>query len=201
MLSQATLKTELMEAISPLNRGILATDAQKLAIAAIVTRLENFNPTPRPLEAPELLNGNWQLLYTTSDELLGIDRFPLIRLGNVYQCIQVQEQRIYNIAEIPNLPLLNGLVCVSAEFEPVSAQRVAVKFNRAIFGLQTLLGYAAPDPFMAKLQQTPKLNLLQGIDFTIQPSREPGWLEVTYLEADMRIGRGNQGSIFVLKKV
>jgi PAP_fibrillin len=201
MVSQADLKAELMATLSPLNRGVLATAEQKLAITALITRLEDFNPTPRPLEAPELLNGNWQLLYTTSDELLGIDRFPLVRLGNVYQCIQVESQRIYNIAEIPNLPLLDGLVCVSAQFEPVSAQRVNVKFDRAIFGLQKLLGYEAPDPFMEKLKQTPKLNLLQGIDFTISPSRDPGWLEVTYLEADMRIGRGNQGSLFVLKKV
>ncbi|MEL6764608.1 MAG: PAP/fibrillin family protein, partial [Cyanobacteria bacterium J06607_6] len=46
-----------------------------------------------------------------------------------------------------------------------------------------------------------KLPLWQGIDFRINRDRQSGWLEVTYLDDDLRISRGNQGSLFVLKKV
>ena len=192
-------KTDLLDAIAPTNRGLLAAPEQKADILSKVVSLEARNPTASPLSETELLNGNWQLLYTTSSELLGIDRFPLLGLGNIYQCVRIDQQRIYNLAEIR--AALGGLVSVTATFEAVSDQRVNVRFDRAIFGLQATLGYQNPDQFIQAMQQQSKFNLMRGIDFTVNSSREPGWLEVTYLDSTMRIGRGNQGSVFVLKKV
>ncbi|MGL4881863.1 MAG: PAP/fibrillin family protein, partial [Waterburya sp.] len=29
---------------------------------------------------------------------------------------------------------------------------------------------------------------------------QKGWLDITYLDEDMRIGRGNEGNVFVLTK-
>ncbi|MEA5466350.1 PAP/fibrillin family protein [Leptothoe sp. PORK10 BA2] len=192
-------KTDLLNAIAPTNRGLLTSPEQQQAILTQVARLEACNPTPSPLTATDLLNGNWQLLYTTSSELLGIDRFPLLTLGNIYQWVDMAQQRIYNLAEIKSV--LGGLVSVTATFEAVSEKRVNVQFDRAIFGLQATLGYQNPSQFIATLQQTTKFNLIKGIDFTINSNRAPGWLEITYLDDTMRIGRGNQGSTFVLCKV
>lgn len=192
-------KIELLNAIAPTNRGLLATAAQKQDILAKVAQLEGCNPTPNPLSAADLLHGNWQLLYTTSTELLGIDQFPLLALGNIYQCVRMAQQRIYNLAEIKSV--IGGLVSVTATFEAASDQRVNVRFDRAIFGLQSALGYQNPNQFIDAMQQTSKFNLLKGIDFTISSNRDPGWLEVTYLDHTMRLGRGNQGSVFVLRKV
>ncbi|MEO0394546.1 MAG: PAP/fibrillin family protein [Cyanobacteria bacterium P01_A01_bin.137] len=192
-------KTDLLDAIAPTNRGLLTSPDQKQDILTKVARLEARNPTPNPLGAVDLLNGNWQLLYTSSSELLGIDRFPLCSLGNIYQCVRVEQQRIYNLAEVQSL--LGGLVSVTATFEPVSEKRVNVRFDRAIFGLQSTLDYQNPSQFIEAMQQTNKFNLLKGIDFTISSDRDPGWLEITYLDDTMRIGRGNQGSVFVLRKV
>ncbi|HEY9645497.1 MAG TPA: PAP/fibrillin family protein, partial [Chroococcidiopsis sp.] len=64
-------KAELLNAIAGKNRGLLATPIEKQAIMAAIAQLEDRNPTPRPLEAAEMLEGNWRLLYTTSAELLG----------------------------------------------------------------------------------------------------------------------------------
>ncbi|MBE9065884.1 PAP/fibrillin family protein [Leptolyngbya cf. ectocarpi LEGE 11479] len=192
-------KTDLLDAIAPTNRGLLITPEQKTDILSKITQLEGRNPTPNPLAAAELLNGNWQLLYTTSDELLGIDRFPLLALGSIYQCVRIEQQRIYNLAEIKSV--IGGLVSVTATFEAVSQQRVNVRFDRAIFGLQSTLGYQNPSQFIDAMQQQAQFNLLKGIDFTISSDRDPGWLEITYLDDTMRIGRGNQGSVFVLRKV
>ncbi|MFG6106206.1 fibrillin [Leptolyngbyaceae cyanobacterium CCMR0082] len=192
-------KTDLLDAIAPTNRGLLADDPEQQAdILKKVARLEASNPTSNPLSAIDLLNGNWQLLYTTSTELLGIDRFPLLALGNIYQWVQIEQMRIYNLAEIRSV--LGGLVSVTATFEPVSEKRVNVRFDRAIFGLQSTLGYQSPSQFIEAMQQTDKFNFFKGIDFTVSSNREPGWLEVTYLDQTMRIGRGNQGSVFVLRK-
>jgi len=215
-------KTDLRNAIANKNRGITATPADQQAIASIIARVEDLNPTPEPLSATDLLTGDWRLLYTTSQELLGIDRFPLATLGNIYQCVRPKDLRIYNIAEVQSIPYFEGLVSVVASFAPadsdypapdssnngsgdtavlpLSKKRVNVSFNRAVFGLQRILGYESPSQYIQKLETTEKFNLLQGIDFEINAERQQGWLEVTYLDKDLRIGRGNQGSLFVLTK-
>lgn len=194
-------KTELLEAIASTNRGLLASTTDQQAIQILVARLEDRTPTPEPLAAGSPLEGAWKLLYTTSSELLGIDRFPLYTLGQIYQCVYLADSRIYNIAEVVGLPFLEGLVSVSAGFEAVSQIRVNVQFERGVLGLQRTLGYMTPQSFIQKLQTTDKLPLWQGIDFSINRDRQAGWLEITYLDDDLRIGRGNQGSIFVLRKV
>ncbi|WOD40826.1 PAP/fibrillin family protein [Nodosilinea sp. E11] len=194
-------KAELLDAVASVNRGIAATPSDRTAIQAAAATLEGRNPTPRPLEASDRLNGDWLLLYTTSQELLNIDRIPLAALGPIYQCIRLAENRIYNIAEVNGPPLLSGLVAVAATLEPVSAQRVNVGFERGVVGLRQALGYRSPAQFIQALQSTPKFSLLQGLDFRINRDRSAGWLEVTYLDDDLRIGRGNQGSLFVLQRV
>ncbi|NJL47912.1 MAG: fibrillin [Leptolyngbyaceae cyanobacterium SM2_5_2] len=194
-------KAELLDEIAPLNRGLTATQTDRLAVQAAVARLEDRNPTPDPLAATTQLEGDWLLLYTTSQELLNIDRIPLTSLGAIYQSIRLAENRIYNLAEVSGPPLLSGLVAVAARLEPVSNRRVEVRFERGVVGLQKLLGYVSPSQFIGTLQTTDKFSLLQGVDFSINTERQSGWLEVTYLDDDLRIGRGNQGNLFVLQRV
>src|SRR4028118_982704 len=101
-------KAKLLEAIAGKNRGLLATEVDKQAILVAVSQLEERNPNPKPFEALDLLEGNWRLLYTSSDELLRIDNFPLLKLGQIYQCIRAKDSRVYNIAEVYGLPYLEG---------------------------------------------------------------------------------------------
>ncbi|HEY9823578.1 MAG TPA: PAP/fibrillin family protein [Candidatus Sericytochromatia bacterium] len=190
-------KEELLEAIAGKNRGLLASEADKAAILAVVARLEDRNPTPQPIEATDLLEGNWRLLYTTSNGLLNLGRFPVVQLGQIYQCVRTAEAKIYNIAEISGLPYLEGLVSVSARFEPVNERRVNVKFERSISGLQRLLGYQSPSNFIEQIEAGKKFP---AIDFNIESRDQQGWLDITYLDRDLRIGRGNEGSVFVLTK-
>jgi hypothetical protein len=190
-------KAELLEAIAGKNRGLLATDTDKQAILAAVSRLEDQNPTPRPIEATDLLEGNWRLLYTSSNSLLNLGRVPLLQLGQIYQCVRTATAKIYNIAEVSNLPYLEGLVSVSARFTPVNERRVDVKFERSISGLQRLIGYQSPTEFIQQIEAGKKFPAL---DFSIESGEQQGWLDITYLDNDLRIGRGNEGSVFVLTK-
>jgi PAP_fibrillin len=190
-------KEKLFEAIAPVNRGLEITEVQKQAIFAAIAYMEESNPTPKPTEAGELLSGNWRLLFTTSRDLLGFDRLPGIKLGQIYQCVRATEAKIYNVAEIYGLPLLEGLVSVCASFTPVSDRRVNVKFERSVVGLQRLINYKNIDEFVQVLQSGKKLR---AIDFAIKQGDRQGWLETTYLDQDLRIGRGNEGSVFVLRK-
>ncbi|MEH1885935.1 PAP/fibrillin family protein [Nostoc sp.] len=190
-------KAALMDAIAGTNRGLLATEAQKQAILAAIANLENFNPTPRPVEAGNLLDGNWRLLYTNSKALLNLDRLPFCKLGQIYQCIRVETTSVYNIAEIYGLPYLEGLVSIAAKFEPVSGQRVQVKFERSIIGLQRLIEYNSPVTFIQQIEEGRKFP---AIDVAINSDRQQGWLDITYIDNDLRIGRGNEGSVFILSK-
>jgi hypothetical protein len=190
-------KAALMDAIALTNRGLLATEAQKQVILAAIANLEDFNPTPRPVEASNLLDGNWRLLYTTSKALLNLDRLPLCKLGQIYQCIRVETTSVYNIAEIYGLPYLEGLVSVAAKFEPVSDRRVQVKFERSIIGLQRLIEYNSPVTFIQQIEAGRKFP---AIDFAVNSDNQQGWLDITYIDNDLRIGRGNEGSVFVLTK-
>ena len=190
-------KTAILEAIAGKNRGLLATEPDKQAILAAIANLEDLNPTPNPVEAAELLDGDWRLLYTTSKALLNLDGFPLSKLGQIYQCIRVATNSVYNIAEIYGLPYLEGLVSVAAKFEPVSSRRVNVKFNRSIIGLQRLIDYNSPANFIQQIESGKKFT---AIDFPIKSGEQQGWLDITYIDGDMRIGRGNEGSVFVLTK-
>ncbi len=191
-------KLALIEAIAGKNRGLLATESEKQAILIAIAILEERNPTPRPVEAVELLEGDWRLLYTTSSGLLNIDRFPFLELGQIYQSIRVKTSSVYNIAEIYGLPYLEGLVSVAAQFEPLSERRVQVKFQRSILGLQRLISYQSPASFIQQIEQSQKFAAL---DFALDSREQQGWLDITYLDSDLRIGRGNEGSVFVLTKV
>ncbi|KAM3093270.1 PAP/fibrillin family protein [Phormidesmis sp. 146-35] len=190
-------KAALLETIAGKNRGLLATDSQKQAILAAIAQLEDRNPTPRPIEALDLLDGDWRLIYTTSRGILSIDQVPFLKLGQVYQSIRAPEAKLYNIAELIGLPFVETIVSIGARFKPVSERRVDVKFERSVIGLQRLIGYQTPDRFIEQLESGQKLA---AIDFSVENRDQQGWLDITYLDEDLRIGRGNEGSVFVLTK-
>ncbi len=190
-------KAALLEAIAGKNRGLLASDPDRQAILSLVAQLEDRNPTPRPIEAISLLDGDWRLLFTTSRGILSIDQVPFLRLGQVYQCIRAPEAKVYNIAEVKGLPLLDGVISVAARFKPISERRVDVKFERSIIGLSRLLDYQSPSYFIHLIESGRKFA---AIDFSIENRDQQGWLDITYLDEDLRIGRGNEGSVFVLTK-
>lgn len=192
-----TLKTDLLETIAGKNRGLLTTEIDRANILTVIDRLEDQNPTPHPLKAPKLLEGDWRLVYTTSQGILGINRFPLLQLGQVYQCIRPEQGKIYNIAEVEGVPFLEGLVLVEATFEKISDKRVNVFFKRFLVGSQRLMNYRFPKGLVDQLSSGKKFL---PIDFGLDSKENNGWLDITYLDEDLRIGRGNEGSVFVLSR-
>lgn len=188
-------KQVLLEAIASTDRGRKVTANQTKTILAAVAYLEDINPNPSPFTVPELLMGNWRLLFTSSQALLGLDRLPILQTQDIYQCVRAN--KIYNVAEFAGLPLLGGLVSVCASFTVVTCQRANVRFERSVFGLKSLLKYRNVDGFIKVLESESKLT---AIDFPITAPNQKGWLDTTYLDSTLRIGRGNEGSIFILAK-
>jgi hypothetical protein len=188
----------LTQDLMQVNRGLGASAAERATILEQVVAIEQGNPTPCPTAAVTLLDGDWRLLYTTSDELLGIGRVPLVNLGPIYQCIRCDRGRVYNIAELSGLPYINGILSVAAGFDVVSDRRINVGFERAVFGLRGLMGYEDPAQWIETLESDRRIL---AADFRIKPRERSGWIELTYLDSTLRINRGNNGSVFVLDRV
>lgn len=191
-------KAEVLAAIAGTNRGVITTETDRNLVLDKVVQLEIQNPTPQPLNERGLLNGTWRLIYTTSQDLLGLAQLPMLPAGPIYQCIRAQELKLYNVLELQGIPFLEGVICVSARLTPVSERRVQVNFERSIFGMKGLMNYPSLETLISQLEtQGP----VAALDFPLNSARSAGWLETTYLDEDLRIGRGNNDSLFVLTKV
>ncbi|KAH9685945.1 PAP fibrillin domain-containing protein [Citrus sinensis] len=64
-----SFKEELFQAIKPLDRGAEASPEDQARVDQIARKLEAVNDIKEPLKS-NLLNGKWELLYTTSQSLL-----------------------------------------------------------------------------------------------------------------------------------
>ncbi|XP_010926448.1 probable plastid-lipid-associated protein 4, chloroplastic [Elaeis guineensis] len=166
--SREALKDELFEAIAPLDRGAEASPEDQERVDQIARELEAVNSVKEPLKS-DLLNGKWELLYTTSRSILQTQRPKFLRPnGKIYQAINVDTLRAQNME---TWPYFNQ---VTANLVPLNARRVAVRFDTfKIFGLI---------PIKA-------------------PGRGRGELEITYLDEEIRISRGDKGNLFILKMV
>ncbi|OQU91132.1 hypothetical protein SORBI_3001G122300 [Sorghum bicolor] len=119
----ARLKEELLDAIAPLERGAEATPEDKERVEQIVQQLEAVNQVKEPLKS-DLLNGKWELLYTTSTSILQPQRPKYLRpFGKIYQAINADTLRAQNME---TYPYFNQ---VTANLVPLNARRVAVKFD------------------------------------------------------------------------
>lgn len=161
-------KAALLDAIAASRQG--REMSVRPRVQQLVEELEGLNPCPRPLEsAPEKLTACWQLVYTTSDSILGSNRARLFRPRPlILQSINAAELSAKNEEWV-----LGGLLknSVRAKLTPRDdGATVDVQFTR--FGI----GWV-PIP---------------------APPSARGVLETTFLDDEMRISRGDKGNTFVL---
>lgn len=161
-------KASLLEVIDQSSQG-RCSPAMRSTVLAEIEALEALNPTPNPLEAPELLTGCWRLIYTTSDSILGVTRpRPFRPRPRILQSIDASKLAAKNEEWV-----LRGLLknSVRAKLTPRDDGRtVDVQFKR--FGIGWL---RIPAPPSAR-----------------------GVLETTFLDDSLRISRGDKGNLFVL---
>eukprot|EP00550_Attheya_septentrionalis_P006806 CAMPEP_0198295984 /NCGR_PEP_ID=MMETSP1449-20131203/30367_1 /TAXON_ID=420275 /ORGANISM="Attheya septentrionalis, Strain CCMP2084" /LENGTH=320 /DNA_ID=CAMNT_0043996439 /DNA_START=106 /DNA_END=1068 /DNA_ORIENTATION=+ len=205
-----SLKEELLGLIPERPFGAPATNLTTTAtiiqhIEETVAALEPLSPFPtltNSTAALESLGGDWQLLYSDASEITRITKLPLgFRLGPVFQPINVEKKLFENQALIKHrFFLVSGHTRVMANFwlAPIGetnragivnlGARANVKFQRVIFSLRRFLIF----PTWGKIRKTAIPN---------GPSEQKGIIpsiDITYLDDDLRISRGGDGSLFIL---
>ncbi|XP_041014001.1 probable plastid-lipid-associated protein 4, chloroplastic [Juglans microcarpa x Juglans regia] len=163
-----SLKEELYATIGPLDRGAEATPEDQQRVEQNARKLEDVNEIKEPLKS-NLLNGKWELIYTTSQSVLQTQRPKFLRPnGKIYQAINADTLRAQNME---TWPFFNQ---VTANLVSLNSRRVAVKFD--FFRIAGLIPIKSP-------------------------GSGRGQLEITYLDEELRISRGDKGNLFILKMV
>jgi hypothetical protein len=166
-------------------------------IEQLTTELESLNPNPQPLlHATDLLDGAWQLQYSTAREIRSLDSLPLgLQIGKVYQVINIADKLFFNLAQVQHpLGLISGYVKVTANFEPAidisntADKRINVYFDKRYLAIEKIVGI-----------NTPQLNPFKVVAAN-NPQGRIATLDITYLDETLRIGRGGDESLFILNK-
>ncbi len=209
MNSRPLLKKELLTTIASLaksrqiNPDYPITDTllfpyETEKIEKLTVNLEKQNPFPKPLlYGSNLLDGIWQLHYSTAREIRSLNKLPFnFSLQVVYQIIDVANTSFFNIAFVEHsLNLLRGYVKVTATFapkkdgeNPLPDSTINVFFDKRYVSIEQVLNI-----------KTPMLDPVKVFDAQPPKDRVPS-LNITYIDEDMRIGRGGDGSLFILTK-
>ncbi|KAL7441855.1 hypothetical protein ACHAXM_008077 [Skeletonema potamos] len=170
---RSELKQQILSLASETKRGLTATDEQKEKMQTLFAELETLNPTPNPLI------GNGKKASVNGDWSLDYTTSDSIlgkggfpRVGPIIQHIDTTTLSAKN-SETVQYIVFPVPRSVTAELSPVNGKFTDVKFKRFQLGP---IGFDAPETFR-------------------------GSLDITYLDEDVRLTRGDKGNIFVLTRM
>lgn len=216
------LKRQLVDSFYGTDRGLRASSETRAEIVELITQLEAKNPTPAPTDALSLLNGKWILAYTSFPglfPLLARGTLPLVKVEEISQTIDSENFTVQNSVQFSG-PLATTSLSTNAKFEVRSPKRVQIKFVEGIIGTpQVTDSLVLPEnvEFLGqKIDLSPFQSLLNSVQDTASSvartiSSQPplkfnlsqnaeSWLLTTYLDEELRISRGDRGSVFVFIK-
>ncbi|KGN56840.1 plastid-lipid-associated protein 6, chloroplastic [Cucumis sativus] len=196
----ASLKVKLLTAVSGLNRGLAADedDLQKADEAA-----KEIEAVGGPVDLSvdlDKLQGRWKLIYSSafSSRTLGgsrpgppTGRLLPITLGQVFQRIDIISKDFDNIVELElgapwPLPPAEVTATLAHKFEIIGSAKIKIIFEKTT--VKTT----------GNLSQLPPLEVPRIPDALRPPSNTgSGEFEVTYLDNDIRITRGDRGELRV----
>ncbi|ESR45987.1 hypothetical protein CICLE_v10002003mg [Citrus x clementina] len=216
------LKRCLVDTVYGTELGFRAGSDVRAEVLELVNQLEALNPTPNPVNAAGVLDGNWVLVYTAFSELLPLlaaGAIPLLKVEKICQKIDTSSLTIENSTTLSS-PFASFSFSATASFEVRSPSRIQVQFKegtlqppdiKSTVDLPGNLNIFGQNINLSPVQQTlsPLQEAVGSISRAVsgQPplkvpipgERTQSWLLITYLDEDFRISRGD-GGLFVLVK-
>ena len=122
------------------------------------------------------LKGVWELRWSSSNT-------PFLNYSPFIDNLQILDPSKSNALNLLKPRGINGIIGtgIVAKLNPVNDKRIGVNFTHA--------GFIGPNVGFTKLKVLTKLKRDQ-----------KGWLDITYLSNNLRICRGDKGTIFVLRR-
>lgn len=196
----AALRAKLFEQIEALDPQLALFPSKEASIDEIAQHLEDINPTPRPFQSAHLpsLLGDWQLVYASNGTVVTREVASITQnFGRVIKIIKVWQSLAANgngkIAAgnhaLLELPLL-GEWQLSAQGDwtwNTDEQTAKVAFSAFSLGATELFGQSG---WSVPELTIPVLEILRN---------EALWL-TSYLDQEIRIGRGATGNLFVFRR-
>ena len=199
MAQNRDLKTELFRQIEILGKERSLLPFSEASIDETIKQLESVNPILQPLlpdRFPDLI-GDWQLIYASNGTVV---TRPIAELTNflgsgievkkIWQSLLIKDGKIMADNQALIELLLLGEYKLSAEgvWQPESDKQAAtVTFDA--FKVQSTKFLGQPNWTLPELK-IPVLDFLKN---------EALWI-TSYLDRDIRIGRGATGNLFVFRR-
>ena len=122
----------------------------------------------------EKLKGIWELRWSSSNA-------PFLSYSPLIDNLQILNPLKSNALNLLKPRGVNGIIGtgIVAELYPLNDIRVGVKFTRA--------GFIGPNIGFTKLKALVQIK-----------KEQKGWLDITYLSKNLRICRGDKGTLFIL---
>ncbi|KAB1205324.1 putative plastid-lipid-associated protein 6, chloroplastic [Morella rubra] len=196
----ASLKLKLLSAVSGLNRGLAANEGDLQKADAAAKEIEDIGGLVDLSVDLDKLQGKWKLIYSSafSSRTLGGSRpgpptrrlLPLT-LGQVFQRIDVVSKDFDNIVELElgvpwPLPPAELTATLAHKFELIGSAKIKIAFEKTTVKAS------------GNLSQLPPFEIPRIPDALRPPSNTgSGEFEVTYLDADTRITRGDRDELRV----
>ena len=122
----------------------------------------------------EKLKGIWELRWSSSNA-------PFLNYSPLVDNLQILNPSKSNAMNLLKPRRINGIIGtgIVAELYPLNEIRVGVKFTHA--------GFIGPNIGLFKLKALTQIK-----------REQKGWLDITYLSKNLRICRGDKGTLFTL---
>ncbi|VEU37095.1 unnamed protein product [Pseudo-nitzschia multistriata] len=218
-----TAKKELIETISNTNNGKESSLDTQIRVLGLIDYLETNAPVSESLltdkTESDAIDGVWYLQYTQPSEPEGVDMENDIKPWTPEETAITKEFeksiQVKNSGSVSFLGLLNVDTSKRLTTQTIGVEKKL--FANAVeqdFGTIEVKGFfeidSVPNRIIASFENG-TLTLKSGfvIDFSFLFAlrsylngglKAGGWLETTYIDKDIRIGRGNRGSLFILSR-
>lgn len=196
----ASLKLKLLGVVSGLNRGLAASQDDLKRADEAARELEEAGGLVDLSADLDKLQGRWKLIYSSafSSRTLGgsrpgppVGRLLPITLGQVFQRIDVVSRDFDNIVELElgapwPLPPIEVTATLAHKFELIGTAKIKIIFQKTTV------------KSTGNLSQLPPLEIPR-IPDALRGSSNPGSgeFEVTYIDSDTRVTKGDRGELRV----